>query len=291
MARQQDKLGALTVGADGHDLVVHRILGATIVALTNTDEPVSVSAGASIGVPVTRRGELRLFARQHVQPKQLSAPGIVAVEELAVLHPPRDESFGFRECHYVGPFAGIVWDAITASYDPNIGLSFDFVAYVLGEDSQFFDVPMRMTVNQATGVVSFTEAGSYSVSVSATCDGMTVSDTTSVTVEQGACLVTPPNAFTLDTTTLTLETGEVACIPYTVNNGGVVSVDTTIPFTIANNQVCLGPATASGTAEVRATFPDGAIITANVTVNFAQVVTIDYLTVTFERRVKPTFPA
>ena len=92
-------------------------------------------------------GEVDLVLIDTVEPA-------AAAFHVMVLHPPRDEMFGTRDCHLIGAFSGIMWEGLRSSYDPATGLHFFVEAQVYQAETALF-VPMEaeITVNQATGEV------------------------------------------------------------------------------------------------------------------------------------------
>ncbi|SLN29277.1 hypothetical protein [Pseudooctadecabacter jejudonensis] len=81
---------------------------------------------------------------------------------LLILHPPYDE-VGGRTCTVVGlddglGYAGMIFEELTADYDPARGLIFQIPAIIyLPEQSFQNSTLLTITVNQATGDVSVTQ--------------------------------------------------------------------------------------------------------------------------------------
>jgi hypothetical protein len=77
---------------------------------------------------------------------------------LLVLSPPFDE-LGSRQCRVVSldnalGFAALSLRGAKASYDPVKGLSVRMNAIRWSGNDQFFDAPLTVTINQATGAIS-----------------------------------------------------------------------------------------------------------------------------------------
>ena len=95
-------------------------------------------------------GEVRLAVLDTLEP----AAGAF---HLLVLSPPYSE-LGDRQCRVVSAtpggigFAGILFDDMTAGYDPETGLGLDLpVVVYLPETADFQTVGLGLTINQATG--------------------------------------------------------------------------------------------------------------------------------------------
>lgn len=77
---------------------------------------------------------------------------------LLILSPPEDE-LGGRQCRVVGlggglGFAGVDFAALSAGYDPSVGLMFDIpVSVYVPDDAGFARRQLQLTVNQATGAI------------------------------------------------------------------------------------------------------------------------------------------
>ena len=82
---------------------------------------------------------------------------------LVIMHPPRQEPFNERLCHSVGPFSGLDFDNLNASYDPNRGLTLHAPVQLYNSVTDGFDdVTADITINQATGVVELALSSSVS---------------------------------------------------------------------------------------------------------------------------------
>lgn len=111
-------------------------------------------------LPEPWEAHTRTFANGEVRVTVLDATEPAAGSfYLLVLTPPRDE-LGGRFCRIVGladglGFSGLTLKEMTPSYDPQRGLTLRLLAgrYVQGED-RFEDLPIAVTINQATGDVS-----------------------------------------------------------------------------------------------------------------------------------------
>ena len=96
-------------------------------------------------------GAVRLAVLDTVEPA-------AAAMHLLVLSPPYDE-LGSRQCKTIGSgdtlgFSGIRWDALSADYDPQVGLIFEVPVSRYDPASAGFPTGLlSFTLNQATGEI------------------------------------------------------------------------------------------------------------------------------------------
>jgi len=135
--------------------------------------------------------------------------------------------------------------------------------------SSSFGTPISGT-NQVTLIAE--SARDYTLTATGQCDGETVSDSVTITVDQGLCVVVPPNDFLVSPLALDLTGDETGVITATPNNNGVVTVTTTAPFQQDGAQYTFGPLTEDTTAVFRSTWADGTFEDITVTLDHTPIV-------------------